>query len=146
MYKLYQLNLPSNFLRLLCSFLSNRSLSVHVEGCKSRPISLRAGTPQGSCLSPILFSIHVNDIPFIDMVGCQPSQYADDTGLWSTGKDHNYREQHTKSTQLHGELVQEVAGETVSIKDKCGPFHQMLQGSYGKTTAVPLWRRAHLHK
>ena len=87
MYKMYQLNLPSNFLRLLCSFLSNRSLSVHVEGYKSRPISLRAGTPQGSCLSPILFSIHVNDIPFTDMVGCQPSQYADDTGLWSTGKD-----------------------------------------------------------
>ena len=87
MFKLYQLNLPKNFLRVLCSFLKDRSLKVHVEGVSSREVKLRAGTPQGSCLSPILFCIHVNDIPFEDMLGCQPSQYADDVGLWSTGKE-----------------------------------------------------------
>ena len=86
MFKLHQLNLPKNFLRLLCSFLKDRTLRVHVEDAKSREVNLRAGTPQGSCLSPILFCIHVNDIPFQDMIGCQPSQYADDVGMWSTGK------------------------------------------------------------
>ena len=75
------------------------------------------------------------------MVGCQPSQYADDTGLWSTGKDTI-----TTANNIQRELVQKMASETVSIKDKCGPFHKMPQGSYDKTTAVPLWRRTHLHK
>ena len=85
MYKLYQLNLPKNFLRMLCSFLKERSLKVHVDGSVSREVKLGAGTPQGSCLSPVLFCIHVNDIPFHEMTNCQPSQYADDVGLWSTG-------------------------------------------------------------
>ena len=86
MFKLSQLNLPKNFLRLLCSFLKDRTLRVHVEDAKSRMIRLKAGTPQGSCLSPILFSIHVNDMPLQEMPGCQPSQFADDVGMWSTGK------------------------------------------------------------
>ena len=87
MYKLSKLNLPTNFLRVLCSFLKARTLSVHVEGSVSREINLKAGTPQGSCLSPILFCIYVNDIPFDDMQDCHPSQFADDTGLWSSGTD-----------------------------------------------------------
>ena len=85
MYKLYQFNLPKNFLRLLCSFLKERTLKVHIDNAVSREVKLRAGTPQGSCLSPILFCVHVNDIPFHEMTNCQPSQFADDVGLWSTG-------------------------------------------------------------
>ena len=87
MYKLNQLQLPTNFLRILCSFLKERSLKIQVDETKSRSIPLRAGTPQGSCLSPILFSIYVNDIPFHEMFGCEPSQFADDTCIWSTGLD-----------------------------------------------------------
>ena len=85
-YKLHQLNLPTNFLRILSSFLKHRTLKVHVDGSVSREVVLQAGTPQGSCLSPILFCIHVNDIPFHDMIGCQPSQFADDIGLFATGR------------------------------------------------------------
>merc|ERR1712126_715012 len=86
MYKLHQLNLPKNFLRIICSFLKDRTLKVHVDGSISREVQLQAGTPQGSCLSPILFCIHVNDIPFHEMIGCQPSQFADDLGIFATGK------------------------------------------------------------
>ena len=85
-YKLHQLNLPTNFLRILSSFMKNRTLKVHVDGSVSREVLLQAGTPQGSCLSPILFCIHVNDIPFHEMANCQPSQFADDIGLFATGK------------------------------------------------------------
>ena len=85
MFKMYHLNIPHKLLRLLCSFLNDRSLVIHLDGKKSTCVQLKAGTPQGSCLSPILFNIHVNDIPFMHMTGCQPSQFADDTGIWSTG-------------------------------------------------------------
>ena len=54
MYKLYQLNMPKNFLRILSSFLKDRTLKVHVDGSVSREVRLQAGTPQGSCLSQIL--------------------------------------------------------------------------------------------
>ena len=87
LYKIYQLNLPKNFLRILSSFLKDRTLKVHVDGSVSREVQLQAGTPQGSCLSPILFCIHVNDLPFHEMIGCQPSQFADDIGLFATGRN-----------------------------------------------------------
>ena len=86
LYKMHQLNLPKNFLRILSSFLKDRTLKVHVDGSVSREVQLQAGTPQGSCLSPILFCIHVNDLPFHEMISCNPSQFADDIGLFATGR------------------------------------------------------------
>ena len=63
-YKLKKnLNLPDRFIRLLSSFLTNRSLKVFHNGCWSKEVFLRAGTPQGSPLSPLLYLIMVNDIP-----------------------------------------------------------------------------------
>ena len=72
--------LPSNFLRILCSSL------FHVEGSVFRSMMLKAGTPQGSRPSPILFNIFVNHISFDDLAHCQPSQFAVETrGQLSVG-------------------------------------------------------------
>lgn len=80
-YKLFQSKLPIKMVRILSSFLSERSLFVSEDGSDSEPIDLKAGSPQGSILSPLLFSIFANDIPF-EKMGCHASQYADDIGLW----------------------------------------------------------------
>jgi hypothetical protein len=69
-------------IRLLSSFLTGRSLHVEDEGVESRRVWLAAGTPQGSCLSLILYLIFVNDVPFHNTNVLSPSQFADDTGLW----------------------------------------------------------------
>ena len=45
------------------SFLDDRSLVVHENDEVSSRVNLGAGTPQGSCLSPILYLIYVNDMP-----------------------------------------------------------------------------------
>ena len=81
-YKLKNhLNLPDSYIRLLSSFLTNRSLKVFMNGCWSPTVFLHAGTPQGSPLSPLLYLIMVNDIPqTISTIG-KIFQYADDIAM-----------------------------------------------------------------
>ena len=43
---------------------------------------MKAGTPQGSCLSPLLYIILVNDIPDVSQSG-SIGQFADDIALWT---------------------------------------------------------------
>jgi hypothetical protein len=63
-YKLHeQLKLPTRHIRLLSSFLQDRKLQVYEGEHSSTIISLGAGTPQGSCLSPLIYIISVNDMP-----------------------------------------------------------------------------------
>ena len=86
-YKLMNTNLPDKIVRLMSSFITDRKISVKINNETSDKISLNAGTPQGSVLSPLLFLIYVNDIPidpFSNTVGV--SQFADDLGFWTFAK------------------------------------------------------------
>ena len=48
-------------------------------------MELNAGTPQGACLSPVLYLIFVNDVPScLDLSIVSQSQYADEIGVWTT--------------------------------------------------------------
>ena len=83
-YKLHNhLKLPQRLVRLLSSFLTDRSLTVKVGNDTSREVKMAAGTPQGSCLSPLLYIILVNDIPEKVTESGSLSQFADDIGIWS---------------------------------------------------------------
>ena len=53
-YKINRIGLTRQMKNILFSFLDNRSLRVCHDGVWSETVELRAGTPQGSCLSPIL--------------------------------------------------------------------------------------------
>ena len=81
-YKLHKLNLPQRLVRLLSSFLSNRKLRVKVGDEYSNEIEMKAGTPQESCLSPLLYIILVNDLPEVGP-SASKGQFADDIALWS---------------------------------------------------------------
>ena len=84
-YKIKQIGLNKQLENLLISFLDNRTLSVYVNGIISELVTLEAGTPQGSCLSPILYLIFVNDMPLEhDEDKLSSSQFADDVGMWAT--------------------------------------------------------------
>ena len=88
-YKINQIGLSTQLKNLLFSFLDNRALNVCIpdgtDGIWSEKVHLRAGTPQGSCLSPILYLIFVNDMTdSINLSQVSASQYADDVGLWKT--------------------------------------------------------------
>ena len=84
-YKLRKvLCLPQRLVRTLSSFLTGRTLQVDELGLSSKIINLGAGTPQGSCLSPLLYIISVNDLPTGESTGASQYQFADDIAIASS--------------------------------------------------------------
>ena len=78
-------------IRLLSSFLTNRHLRVHQDSAISNKIELKAGTSQGSALSPLLFIFYVNDTPK-PPPGVLISKFADDMAAWAIQKQEKRAE------------------------------------------------------
>ena len=87
-----EVGLPIKMIRLLSSFLTNRHLRVHQDSAISNKIELKAGTPQGSALSPLLFIFYVNDTPK-PPPGVLISKFADDMAAWAIQKQEKRAEQ-----------------------------------------------------
>lgn len=88
-YKLRtQTDLPTNIIKLIKSFLLNRSFQIRVTNSLSTPRHIEAGVPQGSCLSPILYSLYINDLPTIDRV--KTLIFADDTMFHTNHRNKKY--------------------------------------------------------
>ena len=81
LYKLNTLKLPKYLINIVKSFLTNRKCFVNFNLFDSTTFNIKAGVPQGSCLSPILFSLFVSDIPKDSL--CKLSQFADDLATWA---------------------------------------------------------------
>ncbi len=58
-YKILHLQLPSTTERLLCDFLNDRKARVRMNYYTDPNINLECGVPQGSVLSPTLFTIYI---------------------------------------------------------------------------------------
>ena len=60
---LEKLGLPSNLIRWVSSFLSDRKIQLAFDGCiQPSQVDIDIGIPQGSPISPILFLLYVRDI------------------------------------------------------------------------------------
>lgn len=69
------------------SYLSDRQFQVVIDNQFSTKANITSGVPQGSILGPLLFILHMNDLPFhlteteIDLYADDATQYASDNSL-----------------------------------------------------------------
>ena len=83
--KLHMYGVEQCSLKMLESYLSNRSQTCFINGSFSKCKSVRCGIPQGSILGPLFFLVHINDLPNCPSY-CTPRMFADDTTLTVCGK------------------------------------------------------------
>lgn len=81
--KMMDLNFPKYLCKLVKSFLTQRSFFVKVGSSISSNFQIVAGVPQGSAISPFLYSVYTCDITVPR--DCDLGQYADDTALTTIG-------------------------------------------------------------
>ena len=66
LYKLIKLKIPNYITAWVNNFLDSRFFCVRVNNSKSTVFNIETGVPQGAALSPILFSLYINDIPIMN--------------------------------------------------------------------------------
>ena len=87
--KLEFYGVQGDFARWISLFLKSRDQCVVVDGGRSSTTSVDSGMPQGTVLGPLLFLLHINDLPSI--AGSQVRLFADDCLM--------YRPVHSRADQ-----------------------------------------------
>jgi hypothetical protein len=90
--KLLDMNVNSNLIRWIYSYLTSRPQYVKLRNTLSGVLFTNTGAPQGCVLSPLLFTLYTNDC-VSKSEGCHIIKYADDTviiGNISNGDETKY--------------------------------------------------------
>ena len=83
LHKMFLMKFPLYLIKIIQSFLSNRSFYVTINNQKSKIYNILAGVPQGSVLSPTLYNFFTSDLRITES---EKAFFADDTCLYVSGK------------------------------------------------------------
>lgn len=127
LFKLDGIGIDGQMFNWIKSFLSNRTIQVRIGESLSDTYFIENGTPQGSVISPFLFTIMINDITVFKDPNIKFSLYADDLAIWKCGRNMNHL---AKSIQL-------ALNEIIVWRGKWG-----FRMSAAKSVVVPFSRRS----
>jgi len=77
-HKMVKMKFPNYIIKWVIDFLKERSFHVKINGERSNEKEIFTGVPQGGVISPILFSIFINDIPIKNTSQSHSLLFADD--------------------------------------------------------------------
>ncbi|KAK7886625.1 hypothetical protein WMY93_026246 [Mugilogobius chulae] len=92
--KLERMGVDPVFVRWIHNYLTLRSQYVRLGDCVSGILTSNTGAPQGTVLSPFLFTLYTADFAYTS-AACHVQKYSDDTAIVACikGRDENeYRE------------------------------------------------------
>lgn len=88
-HKLVFSQIPTYLVKIISSYLNQRSCRVFLQGTLSDVYNASAGVPQGSILGPILYNIYTSDVPRLPGGG-KLSFFADDSAISYSGRVINH--------------------------------------------------------
>ena len=117
--KLSAYGFKDSAIELLKGYLVNRQQCVKFTGSLSNIETLQCGVPQGSCLGPLLYSIFVNDMPYV-LENAGMGIYADDTTMYvSSDSIEHVNEVLQQELKLVSEWITENKLKLNVLKTKC---------------------------
>lgn len=124
--KLCKCGIKGRIYRWIKNFLSERTLQVRIGNKHSRKYEIENGTPQGSIISPLLFSIMINDVFDEIENGIRRSLFADDGAIWVRGRNLDF-------------IVKKIQEATKKVED--WSYKWGFRFSVDKTTTVFFTKR-----
>ncbi len=88
--KLHLMGVGGKMFNWIMNFLDGRIIQVKTGQVVSKQYNVENGTPQGSVISTILFSIMINDIYLELPVDMGRSLFADDGAIWKRGRNGEF--------------------------------------------------------
>jgi len=96
-HKLHTMSNVPKHIKIIKSFLLDRYFKIEISNLHSSTRSIKAGAPQGSCLSPLLYTFYINDFP--SSLHATASQFADDTTMFYSNNSNKNNNTHTRTSR-----------------------------------------------
>ena len=136
--KLSHYGIRGSALKWFESYLSNRKQYVTYNGISSLTKTVKCGVPQGSILGPLLFLIYINDLCSV-CTHTFPILFADDTNLFSSGKEIEALEANINSELSHISAWLKVNKLSLNIKKTHYMIFRKRKKSEFKCNTINWW-------